>query len=374
MRQGRRPAAPVRRRLGHLAELGLRVEGQVAGDLPERARAEPRRGGDLRHPIAVRVPGQLRNGELQLLAQGRGHVHAFRAQRGQRPDRPAELQHEAPPPNLAHALAMPIDGRQPSRRLQPEGRGQRLLHPGSSHGRRRAVVPGEARQGARERRELVLDQREGLPQLQHEAGVDRVLAGGAPVDEAGRLRVVRGDLGLELVDERDRQVAGLRGSLRQGLGVEELGAALRGDGRGGAGGDHARLRFGARQRRLEVQHALEPRAVGEHLFEGVPAEQRVEQAHGAGPLLSQQSKKTVSPGPCRTTFHSSVPGFLRARRDQGRAALRLDEAQGEVVGVRGLVREVDPGDEPHQQAAREHRDHDVRRLGLPVRARHRLRA
>src|SRR6185295_10395595 len=74
-------------------------------------------------------------------------------------------------------------------------------------------------------------------------------------------------------------------------------------------GDHSRPALGARQRRLEVEHRLHARAVGEGLVDLVPAEERPEQAH------PQQSKKTVSRGPCRLTFHSSEPsGCLVANR------------------------------------------------------------
>ncbi len=56
--------------------------------------------------------------------------------------------------------------------------------------------------------ELALDHVESRAQLQHEAGVDRVLAGRAPVDEAGRLRVVLAHVRRELPDQRDREIAG----------------------------------------------------------------------------------------------------------------------------------------------------------------------
>ena len=188
------------------------------------------------------------------------------------------------------------DGVEPARGLQAERRGRGVLQPGAARDRRRAVLAREPRERVGQAHELGVDPVERLAQLQHEPGVDRVLAGGAPVHVAGGRRVFLLQQHRELPDERDREVAGESGGAREGVGVEAVRAAARGDGRGRRFRDHARPRLGARERFLEVEHRLEARAVGEDRLDRVPAEERC-----------QQSKKTVSPVPCSTTFHSSEP-------------------------------------------------------------------
>ena len=117
----------------------------------------------------------------------------------------------------------------------------------------------------------------------------------------------------------------------QGLGVERAPPwHRRGDRGGGGRRDHARPGLGARQRRLEVQHALEARGVGERVLEGRPAEQRVEQAHAPGLTASAVEEDRLA-GALQDDVPLEQRPAARALRDQGAAPRRVDEAQREVA-------------------------------------------
>jgi len=127
-------------------------------------------------------------------------------------------------------------------------------------------------------REILIDHGQGGANLQDQPRIHRVLAGRAPVHVARGLCVASGDEKRELSHQGDRRVAGLRGRGGERVDVEELGPALGAD-RGGRGGGHeAGACLGARERRLEVEHRLQPAVIGENAAHRLRREQRVEQA------------------------------------------------------------------------------------------------
>ena len=97
-----------------------------------------------------------------------------------------------------------------------------------------------------------------------------------PAASASRL----GDLGGQRVDQRNREIAGDRRRLRQGLDVVALGLAGVGDRADGVVGDDADGGFRARQRDLEIEHALQPRAVGHDRAHRRAGKQRRQQGEG----------------------------------------------------------------------------------------------
>ena len=114
-------------------------------------------------------------------------------------------------------------------------------------------------------------------QLEHERGVDDVLAGRAPVHVARRARIGLGDLGGERIDQRDGDIAGGGGRFAQRRDVVAFGARRLGDRVDGARRNDADLRLGARQRDLEIEHALQARAIVERRAHGRARDQRSEQ-------------------------------------------------------------------------------------------------
>jgi hypothetical protein len=69
-------------------------------------------------------------------------------------------------------------------------------------------------------RQIAIEEIEGLPQLQHETGIDGVLARGAPVDKGSGLRVRLGDKPGQGFDHRNGHITRERGCTRQRLHVK----------------------------------------------------------------------------------------------------------------------------------------------------------
>ncbi|MNE71230.1 hypothetical protein D3C80_1670870 [compost metagenome] len=63
--------------------------------------------------------------------------------------------------------------------------------------------------------QILLRDGDGMPQLQHQAAVDSVLAGCAPMNEACGVGIPLRYQRRELLHQRNSQIAGLRRSLRQ---------------------------------------------------------------------------------------------------------------------------------------------------------------
>jgi len=133
---------------------------------------------------------------------------------------------------------------------------------------------GEPLDGAVERGDQEIDRR---AQLEHERAVDDVLAGRSPVYVARRAWIGLGDLGGERIDQRDGDIAGGRGRFAQRREVVAFGARRLGDRVDGARRNDADRRFRARQRDLEIEHALHARAVVERRAHGRARDQRSEQ-------------------------------------------------------------------------------------------------
>jgi hypothetical protein len=167
---------------------------------------------------------------------------------------------------------MPFDSAEPARRLQAKCHRNRLLHQGAARDRRALELPCKPGQGIGQVPQSGLDEFERTAQLKHQAGIHRVLAGRTPVHEARGIAVPAFDQRGQRLDHRDRGIAGRGRAARQRPSVEQIGTALRFDLHRRRTRDDARARRRPGERRLEVQHALEPRAVRKHLFENGPPE------------------------------------------------------------------------------------------------------
>src|SRR5262249_25752692 len=74
-----------------------------------------------------RVPGDLRLGEAELLHQRGLHLESVTPERGQRPDRAAELADQDAWFELRQPLAVALHRREQRRRLEAKGERHRLL-------------------------------------------------------------------------------------------------------------------------------------------------------------------------------------------------------------------------------------------------------
>ena len=204
----------------------------------------------------MRVPGDVRHGQPEPGGQPLAHGEALGPERGQGARRAPELQHERGVEGGLQAPPRPVERVGPARRLQAERDRRRLLQPGAASHRGVAVTPRVGRGGSDTARKLVDRARHRCPELLHQAGVQDVLAGRAPVDEARRLRVGFRHPRGQMPHHRNDGIAGLRRLGRQVVQVVQLGAGRRPNRRDAARGNHAGVRLGRGQRRLDVQHRL----------------------------------------------------------------------------------------------------------------------
>jgi hypothetical protein len=114
-------------------------------------------------------------------------------------------------------------------------------------------------------------------QLEHERVVDDILAGRPPMHVARRCRIGLGDLDGERVDQRDGDIAGGHSRFAQRREVVAFGAGGLGDPVDGERRDDADRRFRARERDLEIEHALQARAIIEDGAHGRARNQRGQQ-------------------------------------------------------------------------------------------------
>jgi hypothetical protein len=145
--------------------------------------------------------------------------------------------------------------------------------------------------------------RQEIAQLQNQAGVHRVLAGGAPMHEARGLGIVGRHQRRQPLDDRDGGVAGRRRGCGQLADIEQLGAGLGVDRGHRRCRDDPQPRLGGRESRLEVQHALQAATVREGGFCLDGAKQAAQQLWARGHRPAEAS-------PAR----SSTPSYLPRRR------------------------------------------------------------
>ncbi len=258
------PPPPPPPRLEDLAGLGLHQQADIATELAEATGHQAEHAGEFHQAVALGVPGLFGQSQAQLLGQRRGHRQGLFAERGERPRGAAELQHQQARAQLAQALAVPGQGTEQAGELHAQGHRGGVLQPGAP-GQRRVGMPfGLVRQDLGKTLQILLEQGQRTAQLQHQAAVHGVLAGGAEMHVALGLGVARRHLAAQRLDQRDRRVAGSGDRLGQRQRVVQFGAAGRLDRRHRRRGNHPGARLGAGQGGLEVEHALQAAAVGEH--------------------------------------------------------------------------------------------------------------
>ncbi len=146
--------------------------------------------GDLREAVAVAVPGRVRQRQVEHRREPLGDRDAAIAERGERAGGAAELQRQRLPAQPPQPFARAPERRRIARELEPERHRHRVLHPGARDRRGAAVLADQVREcvdGAVE----IGDQRvDDGAQLEHQRGVDDVLAGRAPVDVGGGIGIL----------------------------------------------------------------------------------------------------------------------------------------------------------------------------------------
>jgi hypothetical protein len=153
-----------------------------------------------------------------------------------------------------------VERREPARGLEAERDRHRLLAEGAPGHDRPAVRLGEVAETGDEAVEAPTHRAERRAQLQHQRRVEHVLGGRAKVHVG---RELGADRHPQRLDQRHHR--GARGRRRgtEVRHVEPLRRRAVADAQCRLGRDHAELRLGPRQRRLDVEHRLQALPVRE---------------------------------------------------------------------------------------------------------------
>ena len=224
---------------------------------------------------------------------------------------------------------------QPARNLAPERCRQRLLQPRARHYRRIAMTLRQRSKRVRQSQQIRFDQVRRLPPLQHQTGIDDVLAGGAPMHVARGVFIMLRDSGSQLLDQRDRQVACAGRGIAERFQVQRRLGAHCANRRNGFGRNHAKRAFGLGERSLHIEHRAHGGCIGPHRQHGWRGESAIEQSAGHGRIKRVRSPaRCPAPHRCTScTAHSvrpcvaadtspSSPGAHRSCRAGGRVRWR----------------------------------------------------
>ncbi len=234
------------------------------------------------------MPGDRRFLQFKPSGECASDLRPIGAKRGERSGRAAELQSERVRFRPLQALGRVREAGEPDRGLVGERDRQRLLHQRAARHHGPAVFFDQRCERLHRSGKVGPHDGDRASCAKREAGVDRVLAGRAPMHVAARLLV---DLCRQRLDERDGHVARKRRrSADLGNIVEpRVGGGL--DRGNGGRRDDPHLRFRRRQRRLEIEHRLKARAVGEDFADGRRGENRRKESgrRGTRHFLSGQN-------------------------------------------------------------------------------------
>ena len=289
VRQRRRSSAPAVGRLGDLADLGLCEQLDVAGDLLERARGDRQRGS-----ISATRAREACQGRSGASSSSRS---ARRSATASPPVPSAASVPAAPPSSAASGSAASRSRASRTARSQPAALKPNVV--GSAcwssvrAGIRVPLCSSASRAHApRHRLELAVDRRPGPPRDEHRGGVHHVLARSSPVHIVGG---VAADRGLERSDQRRRRVRGRAAVPSELRRVEALRVARGSDGGGRLPGDDAQLGLGGSERRLELEHGLDPGAARDGLPHGVGHEQLVKHRRKASRARPGGGRRSAAP-------------------------------------------------------------------------------
>lgn len=280
VRHGGRTAAARRGRLERFADFGLGKERNITGDLAERADEQTEDGGDFGEAVAGGVPRYGGQRKIEIFRERGGYGGAARIESGQSADGAAKLKHERAAARGTKARGVAIESVKPAGSFEAESDGRGLLQPGASGEQGAGVGFGNFCNGGSEAREIAIEKIERIAKLEDRGGIERVLAGGAPMNETGGGRVMGGNQSGERVDERDGEVAGLRGFLGEKVERKKRGHALRFDGARGGFWRDGGANQSTGERGLKIEDGLQAAGIGKNFEHRGRSEQGIEQASG----------------------------------------------------------------------------------------------
>ena len=273
MRERRRAAAALGCGFGDFADFRCREKHDVGRHLGERAdeRREPR--SRRRHPATRRVRRDRADAKPKLGCECLRHRRSLVAERGQRPDRPAEGRDQRPLADRWQLAGDVRDSRKPSGSDVTERDRCGMLPVTPTGAGRPPVRLRHSRQPVDDRAKIVGDERDPFGHLQGQRRIDDVLAGGA------QMKVPRGAPPAAFAStafERDRHHACVGGLCAELAKVEVRRLDLV-DRRGQSLRYQACHGLGAGKRPLRPQHRRYLRSIREHGAHGVAGEERAGQ-------------------------------------------------------------------------------------------------
>jgi hypothetical protein len=264
--------------LEHLADLGLREQGNVARDLADRLGDDRELDHQAQELVALVVP-------LARLVEMQAHRHAvadrraLAAERVQGADRPAELDAERPLARFGKPEPAPVERRRPARDLHAGRDGRGRLHEGPPEHHRARVAMGVTDQAAHGGRQHAVGVGEAGLQAEDQGGVEHVLARRAVMDERRRAGVGAGDVLRECLDQRNGQRARPLALGGQRLRRQAQIATGPGDDARGVLRNDADVALGEGERALEVEHRPHERLGGQRPGERVTREAPADEIH-----------------------------------------------------------------------------------------------
>ena len=289
-------AGPGPASVAHLADLRLGEQDEVERRFGDRRRDRTEGAGEVRDPGPFRMPRSDRLAQPQLVREEPHDRRSILTERRERARGAPQLDRKALAADDGQSLGGRVQTGQPDGGLRPERRRDRLLEERPPGHDRRAVGVRQAGGGIGRAVEVLEDGRTGTGGDEHRRRVQDVLARRAAVD-VGRRRAA--DRPRQRLDQRHDRIAagGRRPTDRRD--VERLDAAGASDRLGVLGRDDAGSRFGAGERRLDLEHRPEPHLVAERGRRGSAGQDRVEQA--AGRLRHRRRPSRVRPAAgCRS--------------------------------------------------------------------------
>ena len=279
--------------------------------------------------------------EAELGAQAGLGLHRPGLERRQRAGGAGELPDEHPLAQLRQPLAVALDRREQPRHLVAERHGDGLLQVAATDHRGVPVLAGEARQGRRDRGQLVVDQVERLADLQHRGGVGDVLGRGAPVAVLAEAVAAEG---VDLVDHGDDGIADALGLPAQLDHVDLVEAAVADDLVGRLLRDDAELALHLGQGGLDVEVVLGPVLVGPDGAHLVGAEDALEDVgvddggrHGGSPIVRDVPGQCAARARVRRAARTTGRSIMRPSSwaAPGDAASAAEHASGPLDRLRG---------------------------------------
>src|SRR5579859_1693022 len=129
----------------------------------------------------------------------------------------------------------------------------------------------------------------------------------------------------ELLDQRNCEIAGIRGRSSERSHIVKFGTAFRFNRWSGRGGNKSGARLGSRQGRFEIEHPLQRGAIGENSFDGLRTKQRVEQVHALSVITPDGETKRFRRELARAKFGGTRQSVTSlASRPFGLNALKDD--------------------------------------------------